>query len=257
MRKGVVGPMLSVAILGVSAAPVSAAEVDRASARTFLADATTYVHISVSRHTQLRTAARGFIEHLESSCPGSLAHAPAPIVETVAVGAPSLPKGSEGTPAQRATSRTFLTMALGEILVGGYAPIRAPALAFANELTHLRWTRPAIARTLADFSQSLRATLALNPPDFCVDARASAASGFAAAPGEATRFAEAFRAATLVNKGHSLNELAEEVRPSLAHRDLNTLVRFRRLSSRAKPLLQTSDATVLRLLRAVFHEPHS
>jgi len=246
--------MLGVAMVGATPAEVSASRVDRASARTFLVDATAYVRISVRHHLQLKTAVRAFIEHLESSCPGSLAHAPPPIVEH-ALGAPPSKAGMEGTPAQRTTSQTFLTMALGELKVVGYAPIRAPALAFANELPHLHWTKPLIAHTLADFGHSILATLALRPPDFCIDARASAAIGYAASPPEATQFADAFRAATLVGKGRSLPELANIVRPFLAHDD-NTLARFRRLWSRAEPLLQINDATVFRLLRAVF-APHS
>ena len=254
MMKAAVCAALSVAIAVASATPASASRVDRASARGFLADATTYVRASVPHRLELKTAVRTFIEHLESSCPGALAHAPPPIVEHPQ-GAPPPKGGGEGTPAQRTTSQTFLTMALGELRVVGYAPIRAPALAFANEVAHLQWTRPAIAHTLADFSQSVLATLALSPPDFCTDARASAAIGFAAAPPEATQFADAFRAATLVRKGRTLTELANMVRPFLANRDINTLARFRRLGSRAEPLLQISDATVFRLLRTVF-EPH-
>jgi hypothetical protein len=254
MRKAVVCAILSVAIAGASPPPATANRVDRASARRFLADATTYVRISASHRLQLKTAVRTFIEGLESFCPGALAHAPPPIVEHVLGGPP--PKGSEGTPAQRTTSQTFLTMALGELRVVGYAPIRAPALAFASELTHLHWTRPAIANTLADLSQSILATLALSPPDFCADALASAAIGFAAAPSETTQFADAFRAATLVNKGRSLTEIADMVRPFLAKSDRNTLARFRRLWSRDEPLLQISDATVFRLLRTVF-QAHS
>jgi len=255
MRTAVVCAILGVAIAGASAAPASASRVDRASARTFLADATTYVRISVSRRLRLETAVHGFIEHLESFCPGALGHAPAPIVEH-AVGAPPPKAATEGTPAQRSTSRIFLTMALGELRVVGYAPIRAPALAFANELTHLHWTKPVIAYTVANFSQSILATLALSPPDFCADARASAAIGFAAAPAEATQFAEASSAATtLANKGRSLIEIANMVRPFLAKRGLNTLARFRRLWTHAKSLLQISDATVFRLERTVFR-PH-
>jgi hypothetical protein len=253
MRRVLVCASLGVAIAGANAAPVSANRVDRASARKFLTDATTYVRISLSHRLQLTTAVRTFIEHLESFCPGVLAQAPPPIIEH-AQGHPP-PKGIEGTPAQRTTSQTFLTMALGEVTVVGYAPIRAPALAFANELTHLHWTKPAIANALADFSQSIRATLALSPPDFCADARASAAMGFAAAPSEATQFADAVRATPLVNSERSLIELANMVRPQLVERDLRTLVRFRRLWSRAEPLLRISDATLSRLLRTVFR-PH-
>jgi hypothetical protein len=44
-------------------------------------------------------------------------------------------------------------------------------------------------------------------------------------------------------------------RPLLAHSDRNILARFRRLWTRAEPLLQISDATQLRLLRAVFAQP--
>src|SRR5438552_3331591 len=129
MRKTVVCATLSVAIAGLSGAPASASRVDRASARTFVADATTYVSIAVSHRLQLKVAVRQFIEHLNASCPGALAHAPPPIVEH-AEGAPPPKAGSEGTPAQRTNSQTFLTMALGELRVVGYAPIRAPALAF-------------------------------------------------------------------------------------------------------------------------------
>jgi hypothetical protein len=249
MRRAVV-----CAMAGSSGPQASASPVDRASARTFLADAITYVSSAVSHHLQLKTAVRTFIDHLNSSCPSALAHAPAPIVEH-AEGAPPAKGAREGTSAQRTTSQTFLTMALGELRVVGYAPIRAPAVAFANELTRLRWTNAVVASALADFSRSMLATLALRPPDFCADARASAAIGFAAAPPEATQFAEAFRAATLVNKGHSLIELVNIVRPFLANRDVNSLARFRRRWSRAEPLFQANDATVFRLLRTVF-EPH-
>jgi hypothetical protein len=254
MRRAVVCAVLSAAIAGASPTPVSASRVDRASAHTFLADAITYVRISVSHRLELKTAVRRFIGHLESSCPGALAHAPPAIVE-YPEGAPP-PKGSgEGTPAHRTTSQTFLIVALGELKVVGYAPIRAPALAFAHELAHLHWTEPAFAHTLADFSQSILATLALTAPDFCADARASAARGFAAAPPEATQFADEFRAASFVNEGNSLTALATMVRPFLATGDLDTLARFRRLWSRAEPLLQIGDPSAFRLLRAVF-EPH-
>jgi hypothetical protein len=239
---------------GASPTPVSASRVDRASARTFLADAMTYVRISVSRRLELKTAVGRFIGHLESSCPSALAHAPPAIVE-YPEGAPP-PKGSgEGTPAHRTTSQTFLIVALGELKVVGYAPIRGPARAFAHELAQLHWTEPAIAHTLADFSQSILTTLALTPPDFCAAAQTSAARGFADAPPEATQFADNVRAASFVNEGRSLTSLATTMRPLLATGDLDTLARFRRLWSRAEPLLQIGDASAFRLLRVVF-EPH-
>ena len=75
------GAVLSAAIVAAGAPPASASRVDRTSARMFLADATTYVHISVSHHVQLETAVRRFIEHVHSSCPSVLANAPPPIVE--------------------------------------------------------------------------------------------------------------------------------------------------------------------------------
>lgn len=250
MGRAAVWATLGIAIAATSANEASAGRVDRVSARTFLADATAYLRISVAHHLEQKSAVQTFIDHLESSCPGSLAHAPVPIIER-AVGMPPPKAGLEGTPAQRTTSQTFLTMALGELKVFGYGPIRAPALTFANELTHLHWTKPSITRTLADSGRSIMATLALSPPDFCADARASAAIGFASAPPEATQFAAAFRAAARLN-GRNLGELAGKVQPYLAKSDLGTLERFRQLWSRAEPLLQIRDATVFRLLRAVF-----
>jgi hypothetical protein len=248
---GLVGAVLSAAIVAAGAAPASASRVDRTSAHMLLADATTYVHTSVSQHLQLEKAVRRFIEHLHSSCPSVLAHAPPPVVEH-ALGAPPSNEGTEGTPAQRTTSQTFLTMALGELQIVHSAPIRGPALRFATKLARQRWTNPSIAHAVADFGQSLLAILALSPPDFCADARASAATGFALAPPEATQFAGAFRAAT---GGRSLAELANMMRPFLAGSDLKTLARFQRLWSHAEPLLRINDATVRRLLRTVFH-PH-
>jgi hypothetical protein len=246
-----VGAVLGGAIVAAGAAPASASWVDRTSARMFLADATTYVHISVSHHVQLETAVRRFIEHIHSSCPSVLANAPPPIVEH-ALGAPPSKEGMEGTPAQRTTSQTFLTMALGELQIAHYAPIRGAALGFATELARQRWRNPSIARAVADFGQSLVAILALSPPDFCADARASAATGFALAPPAATQFADALRAAT---DRRSLAELANMMRPFLAASDVKMLARFQRLWSHAEPLLRISDTTVRRLLRTVF-QPH-
>jgi hypothetical protein len=143
-------------------------------------------------------------------------------------------------------------MALGELQIAHTAPIRGPALGFATRLAYQRWTNPAIARAVADYGHSLLAILALSPPDFCADARASAAPGFASAPPEATQFAGAFRAA---KQGPSLAELASMMRPFLAPGDVKTLARFQRLWSHAEPLLRISDATVRGLLRDVF-QPH-
>src|SRR2546425_375681 len=98
------------------------------------------VGISPARHDTLqrdRRGGRAFIARLKSSCPGSPALAPPPIAEH-AQGAPPSKEGMEGTPAQRTTSQTFLTMALGELEVTAYAPVHAPALSFARELTRLR-----------------------------------------------------------------------------------------------------------------------
>jgi hypothetical protein len=249
-----VGAILGAAIGAASTASASASSVDRVSADKFLAEATTYVRVSLSRHSQLNAAANRFIEHLRLSCPSSLGSAPSPIAEH-ALGRPPSKEGMEGTPAQRATSQAFLTMALGELQVAHYVPIRAPALRFATELSRLRWTNPAIENAVTDSAQSLVATLALRPPDFCADARASAATGFALAPPEATQFVSGFRAATLVNEGRSLPELADMMRPVLPPSGLKELARFQRLWLRGKPLVQVSDATVSRLLRVVF-QPH-
>jgi hypothetical protein len=134
-------PVLSAAIVAVGGAPASASQVDRTSARRFLGDATRYVDVSVSHHSQRETAVRRFIEHIRSSCPSALANAPAPIVEH-ALGAPPSREGMEGTPAQRSTSQTFLTMALGELQIAHTAPIRGPALGFATRLAYQRWTNP-------------------------------------------------------------------------------------------------------------------
>jgi hypothetical protein len=253
VRKALVCVILGATTAGAGAARVRAGRIDRASAHALLADATAYVRVSMSHRVRLRTAARTFIEHVESSCPGALANAPPAIVEHGDGGPP--PKGSEATPAQRTTSQTFLTLALGELRVVTYAPIRRSALAFANELAHLRWTKSAAASAVADFSRSIIATLALSPPDLCADARGSASMGFAAAPPEATQFVQAFRAATLLSKGRSLIELANMTRPFLAHSDRNILARFGRLWTRAEPLLRIGDATQRRLLRAVFAQP--
>src|SRR5439155_17392847 len=140
MRGAVVCALLGLALSGTIAggARASADRVDRASARAFLADSTTFLRVSAARRVELTRAVRTFITRLESSCPGSLAHAPPPIAEH-AQGAPPSRGGREGTPAQRSTSQTFLTMALGELELSAYAPMRAPALAFARELTRLRW----------------------------------------------------------------------------------------------------------------------
>jgi hypothetical protein len=236
--------------------------VDRASARAFVVDATRYVRALVSHRLQVSTAARRFVERLESSCPGALAQAPPPIIEHVK-GAPPWHGGGEGTPQQQMTSQTFLTLALGELRVIGYAPIRAPALAFANELLHLPWADPVIARALGDLGQSILATLTLRPPDLCADARASQATGFAAAPPEATQFADACRSAARVSKGRNLAELASNlaelagmVRPFLSRSDLPALAHFQRLWSRAKPLVEISGRVVGRLMQAVF-APHA
>jgi hypothetical protein len=251
MRRAAACASLVIALAGASSPATNASQGDRASARTFLADATAYVRSSIAHRRQLKAAVRRFIEHLESSCPGSLASAPPPLVEHVQ-GKPPWPGRRGWTTSQRDTSRTFLTMAVGELQVAAYAPIRAPALAFANELTHLHWTSRRMASTLADFGQSTVATLALSAPDLCVDARASAAIGFAAAPAEATQFVHAFREATHADKEGSLIELANMMRPVLARSDLYALARFRRLWSRAEPPLQISGATLSRLMRAVF-----
>ena len=248
---GLVGAVLSAAIVGAGGPPASASDVDRTSARRFLADATRYLQVSVSHHSQLEAAVRRFIEHIRSSCPSVLANAPAPIVEH-ALGAPPSKEGMEGTPAQRSTSQTFLTMALGELQIAHAAPIRGPALGFATRLVRQRWTNPAIARAVADYGHSLLAILALSPPDFCAEARASAATGFAFAAPEATQFAGAFRAA---KQGRSLAELANLMRPFLSPGEVKTLARFQGLWSHTEPLLRISDATVRRLLRAVF-QPH-
>ena len=248
------GLALAATTAGARAVQVSASRVDRASARAFLADASTFVRISLAHRVQLKNATRAFIAHLESSCPGSLADAAPPIAEH-AQGAPPSKEGSEGTPAQRTTSQTFLTVALGELEVTAYRPVRAPALAFAQELTRLHWTRSPVAGALAAFARSILAALALRPPDLCVDARASSAIAFTTAPPEATQFALAFRATNIVNEGRRLPELAHLVRPLLAGGDLDAFARVRRLLARAGPPLQIDDATVFRLLRTVF-APH-
>jgi hypothetical protein len=152
---GLVGALLSTAIVAAGAAQASANQVDRTSARSFLAAATRYVHVSLSHHSQLQTAVRRFMEQIHSSCPSVLANAPAPIVEH-ALGAPPSKEGMEGTPAQRSTSQTFLTMALGELQIAHSTPIRAPALGFASRLVHQRWTNPAVAAAVADYGQVLR-----------------------------------------------------------------------------------------------------
>jgi hypothetical protein len=254
MRQVLVGAMVGAAIALAAAPPASAREADRASAHAFLVHAATFVRIAVSRDAQLKTAARQFIEHLRASCPSSLASAPPAIVER-ALGQPPSKEGMEGTPAQRATSQAFLAMALGELQIAHDAPVRAPALAFASEIAHLRWTRPVIARAVSGYGQSLLATLALKPPDFCADARASATRGFAVAPPEAIRFVNAFNAARQPRMGRNLGELATMVQPLLADPELKGLAEFQRRWVHAKPLLQISDAIVRYLLRTVY-QPH-
>lgn len=258
MRKAAVATMLGLAIAATGAAPASASQLDRASARALIHDATTYARVSVSRRLKLRAAVRGFIDHIASSCPSALADAPPPIIEHAA-GASPWHGGGEGTPAQQATSRTFLTATIGELKVAGFAPIRAPALALANELTHLRWTQPGVARALGDLGRSIIATMTLRPPNLCADARASAVIAFSDAPREATQFAvavsETSRGCTLTALASDLGELTSVVRPFLAHSDLPAVGRFRRLWARAAPLLQIRQASVRRLLQAVYR-PH-
>ena len=62
--------------------------------------------------------------------------------------------------------------------------------------------------------------------------------GFAAAPSEATQFADAVRATPLVNSGRSLIALTNMVRPLLAKRALHALARFRQ--GQAVPLTSVS-----------------
>jgi hypothetical protein len=256
MRKALLVAILGAAIAG-SAAPAPASQIDRASAHAFVSDAERYVRASLSHRLELEAAARRFVEHLRASCPGLLARAPPPILEHVA-GVPPWHGGGEGTEAQETTSRTFLTMTLGELRVVGYAPIRAPALAFVDELMRLRWTSRVIARSLSNLSHSILTTITLIPPDLCADARASLSIGFASAPAEATQFVNALRSTTLSNGRNltalasNLGELANSVRPFLARRDLPALAHFRRLWSRAGPLLQIRGALVHRLLATVY-----
>jgi hypothetical protein len=251
MRQALVGATVSAAIALAAAPPASARGTDRASARAFLAHAATFLRIAVSRDSQLKTAARQFIEHLRASCPNALASAPPAIVEH-GLRQPPSKEGMEGTPAQRATSQAFLTMAIGELRIAHDAPIRAPALGFASEIAHLRWTQPAVARAVAGYGRGLLATLALKPPDFCADARASATAGFAVAPPEAVRFVKAYNAARQLSTGRSLGELATIMQPLLTDHELETLAEFQRRWVHAKPLLEISDATVRYLLRIVY-----
>ena len=247
--------LIGLMAVGPRAAPASGKGLDQRSARTFLIDATNDLRGIMMHRQQVKAAIGRFIEHLESSCPGVLAAAPPAIVEHVE-GAPPWKEEVDVTPAQRATSQTFLAMALGELKVAGFAPIRVLSLAFANELAHLRWTRQRVAQALSGLRQSIIATSALDLPDLCVDARASAAIGFVAAPPEAMLFVDAFRAAALVSNGRDLSDLTALVLPALARRDLGLLTRFRRLWARAAPVSTVSDASAFRLVRAVF-TPHS
>ena len=119
MRRALTCALLGLVMAGTiagAAAGASASSVDRASARAFLARASTFVRISVARSVQLRKGVRAFIARLESSCPGSLALAPPPIAEH-AQGAPPSKEGMEGTPARRTTSQTFLTMAMNPVFL--------------------------------------------------------------------------------------------------------------------------------------------
>jgi hypothetical protein len=246
--------LLVAVVMAGGSLPARASSLDAASARRFLADATTYLRSSEAHRKQIKAAVLRLIEHLESSCPGSLAHAPPPIIEHAA-GMPPWHGGGEGTPAQEATSRSFLTLVLGELKLAAYDPIRSAAIRFSNDLIHLRWATPLIAHTLADVAHSILAELALSSPDLCADAGESATSGFTVVPADVARFVERYQAAMLPHSRRNLLELAKLVRPALTVRDLGLFARFRRLWLRQEPRLQISDATTFRLLAAVFGSP--
>jgi len=212
-------------VLVMSAAPASAESVDRTSSRVFLSDAIALDRTLIIHRTERQAAANAFVNQIAPTCPDALVNDPI-------VG---------GTQAQGRTFETLDLEANIELNLAALDPVRSRATALVHELANLRWSRPKISRAVAAYRAALSAVLALEPPNFCADASASAANQFASAPSEASQFVQGFMAVPRSAHG-GLVQIAEMMRPLLATNQQTSLTRLKNLQARQEKLSSLEPA---------------
>jgi len=206
-------------LLVMSATPASADSVDRASSRAFISDAVALDRTLIIHHTEMEAGTSAFVSQIASACPGALVNDP--IVD--------------GTKAQGNTFKTLITEADFELSLAALDPVRPLTTAFTLELAKLRWSSPKISRAVAAEREALDAVFALEPPNFCADASASAASQFANVPSDASQFVAAFQAIPQNEQG-GLLQIAKMMKPFLTTGQLTGLTRLKNLQARQEEL---------------------
>jgi hypothetical protein len=150
---------------GLSPAGAAATPQDVASTHAYLEADYTALHAAVTKWSAVESAINKLDSRFRAECPN--------------VGA--------GSPQSEEEQKLSLEAA-GALWATGYHTNANALQRFAKAVGGLRWSNPAIARSVRKYTTGLREMVALQVPDLCVDVRAWNAGGFKAAPASTQQF---------------------------------------------------------------------
>lgn len=224
--------ILASVVAGVTAAPAAAASLDVRTTGRYLADTNKLLTAAVEKSGREEGAANAVIAQVASSCPGAL---PADL--------------QNGTAAQRRTLTSLISEADFELVLAELAPLRAISVTWVRALRRLHWSEAAINRSMATAVRKDKDALALEPPDLCTDAKASAVGGFTTLPRDAARF---LKLAAIANDPPSVTDLAEMMKPFVSGDETRAFKKLRSLDARFDRLsLRFGVTATARMMRAL------
>jgi hypothetical protein len=97
------------------------------------------------------------------------------------------PSAGAGSP-QSEEAQKLSTEVVGALWATVYDANAKTIERFAKAVDSLRWSNPAIARSIRHYTQGLREMMALQVPNLCADVHTWSAGGFKAAPASTERF---------------------------------------------------------------------
>jgi hypothetical protein len=166
-----------------------------------------------------QAAVDAFVGHIAATCPSTLASDP------------------NGTTAQQDVANAFLIEAGLELGLTELRARQTAALAYAGRLDALHWKDKLVNRAVASTVRQGRRSLALSPPDMCVEVAAAAAGGFATVPPATAAFLGA--AESTLTGSHSVSGLLLLMKPYITPGEAPTVSRLRRLESHIRRLEAT------------------
>lgn len=209
--------VIAVIAIGLVLAPASMAAIatqDVVATSTFLTAATRFYRADLGLFGRERAAQNAFITHIRTTCP----HAIPGSLKT-------------GTARQQAVWFAFSLEAVFELGMTGFDAAKPAVRPFDMDLSRLRWTDPALNRSVRTVTLQFSGLLSVRSPDLCDQASQARTSDFSGLPPASRHFLNTIPVTTTPG-GDGLLSLARKMRPYVTRADSGAFQRFLALDAR-------------------------